>query len=78
MSNKYRKICVVVTARASYARIKTVLEAARVNFENHYQNFEVQEILREPYSGRAFPGFEDIDLSFEELETLVRNDRPDW
>ncbi|MDP7640430.1 MAG: GIY-YIG nuclease family protein [Candidatus Hydrogenedentes bacterium] len=50
----------------------------RVNFENHYQNFEVQEILREPYSGRAFPGFEDIDLSFEELETLVRNDRPDW
>ncbi|MDP6524743.1 MAG: UDP-N-acetylglucosamine 2-epimerase [Kiritimatiellia bacterium] len=27
MSNKCRKICVVITARASYARIKTVLEA---------------------------------------------------
>ena len=27
MSNKRRKICVVITARASYARIKTVLEA---------------------------------------------------
>lgn len=52
--------------------------ATRVNFENHYAGFEVQEILREPYSGRAFPGFEDIDLSFEELETLVRNSRPDW
>jgi len=38
----------------------------------------VQEILSEPYSGRAFPGFETIDLSFEELETLVRNDRTDW
>ena len=52
--------------------------ATRVNFENHYINLEVQEILREPYSGRSFPGFEDIDLSFEELETLVRNSRPDW
>ena len=50
----------------------------RVNFENHYPDFEVQEILREPYSGRSFPGYEEIDLSFEELETLVRNDRPDW
>ncbi|MDN5869577.1 MAG: GIY-YIG nuclease family protein [Nitrococcus sp.] len=38
----------------------------------------MQEILREPYTGRQFPGYEDIDLSFEEQETLVRNDRPDW
>jgi hypothetical protein len=52
--------------------------ATRVKLENHYPGFEVQEILREPYSGRSFPGFEDIDLSFEELETLVRNSRPDW
>ena len=51
--------------------------ATRVNFENHYATLEVQEILREPYSGRAFPGFENIDVSFEELETLVRN-RSDW
>jgi len=52
--------------------------STRVNFEKHYPEFQVQEILREPYSGRAFPGYEDIDLSFEELEALVRNDRPDW
>lgn len=52
--------------------------ATRVNFENHYPNLEVMEILREPYSGRSFPGFEAIDLSFEELETLVRTARPDW
>ena len=52
--------------------------ATRVKFEKHYANLEVQEILREPYSGRLFPGFENIDLSFEELETLVRNSRPDW
>lgn len=50
----------------------------RANFENHYPTFEVQEILREPYSGRRFPGYDGIDLSFEELEALVKNARPDW
>lgn len=51
--------------------------ATRANFENHYEKFEVLEILREPYSGRRFPGYDDIDLSFEELEALVKNARPD-
>ncbi len=50
----------------------------RANFENHYSAFEVQEILRETYTGRRFPGYEDIDLSFDELEALVINARPDW
>ncbi len=52
--------------------------SSRVNFENHYDHFKVSEILREPYSGRTFPGYEDIDLPFTELATLVQNDRPDW
>lgn len=52
--------------------------ATRVKFENHYSDLEVQEILREPFSGRLFPGFENIDLSFEGLEALVRHSRPDW
>ena len=59
--------------RSSYRERTT-----RANFENHYRAFEVQEILREPYTGRRFPGYDDIDLSFEELEALVRNARPDW
>lgn len=50
----------------------------RANLETYYDAFEVQEILREPYTGRWFPGYEDIDLSFEELEALVKNDRSDW
>ena len=50
----------------------------RANFENHYASFEVQEILREAYSGRQFPGYDDIDLSFEELESISKNDLPDW
>ncbi len=53
----------------------------RVNFENHYDGkhtLQVLEILREPYSGQVFPGYEKIDLSFDGLEILVQNDRPDW
>ncbi len=50
----------------------------RVNFENHYDNFHVREVLREPYSGQSFPGYENINLSFDELDGLIRNDRPDW
>ena len=30
--------------------------AARVNMDRYYPQFEVQEILREPYSSRQFPG----------------------
>lgn len=52
--------------------------ATRVNFENHYGVLEVAEILREPYAGRSFTGFEDINLPFQELEAIVKNDRPDW
>ena len=50
----------------------------RVNMEGQFDQFEVLEILREPYTGRPFLGYEKIDLRFHELETLVRNDRPDW
>ena len=52
--------------------------SARVKFGNHYDDFEISEILREPYSGRIFPGYESIDLPFTELVTLVNNNRPDW
>ncbi len=37
----------------------------RVNFEHHYDGsypLDVMEILREPYSGRVFPGYEKINL----------------
>ena len=45
---------------------------------NYDPILKVHEILREPYSGRSFPGYENIDLSFAELDTLIRNDRTDW
>lgn len=50
----------------------------RAKLEKHYNSFVVREILSEPYSGRQFPGYGNIDLSFGELETLIKNDRLDW
>ena len=52
--------------------------STRVKFENHYDDFQVQELLRESYSGQAFPGYANIDLSFNELEGIVKNQRIDW
>ena len=50
----------------------------RVNFENHFNGLELFEILPERYSGQTFPGFDAVDISFEELETIVLNNRIDW
>ncbi len=50
----------------------------RTNLENHLETFEVAEILAEPYTGRNFPGYGDIDLSFDELHTIIKNGRLDW
>jgi len=70
------------TGRSLIGRLKLYSpykeRTTRANFERHYAGFEVQEILREPYTGRRFPGYDDIDLSFEELESLVKSARADW
>lgn len=50
----------------------------RTKMESHYDAFEVVEILGEPYAGLPFTGYENINLTFAELETIVRNNQPDW
>ena len=42
-----------------------------VNFENHYSNLVVSEILAQPYTGEAFAGYDNIDLHFPMLENLI-------
>jgi hypothetical protein len=46
--------------------------------ENHYPSLIVDEILAEPYTGEPFTGFQNLSISFPELETLVATQRPDW
>ena len=49
-----------------------------VNLENHYNNMVVSEILREPFSGERFCGYENINHDFTQLEGIFRSERPDW
>ncbi|MGB0155505.1 MAG: GIY-YIG nuclease family protein [Verrucomicrobiales bacterium] len=46
--------------------------------EKHYDKMVIDEILREPYSGALFPGFENIIVSFHELDAIIRTEKPDW
>lgn len=46
--------------------------------ENHYSEMKVDEILRSPYSGARFPGFEEIVISFHELKSIITTEKPDW
>jgi hypothetical protein len=61
-------------------KIKTPYRArsTRVNLERYYDDFTLNEVLKEPYSGVSFQGFHKIDLSFNELETIISKQRSDW
>ena len=49
-----------------------------IKLEGYYAHMAVSELLKEPYSGERFPGYENINHAFSALEVIVRNGRPDW
>jgi hypothetical protein len=51
---------------------------ARVLTDGYVGEMSLLEILREPYSGEPFCGYENIDHEFSALEVIVREVRPDW
>jgi hypothetical protein len=59
-------------------KLKRPGRAKAVNFEKHYDQLVVAEILPEPYSGEAFSGYDWVDLGFSMLENLIKQDRTDW
>lgn len=46
--------------------------------EKYYSQMIVAEILKTPFTGTQFCGFENIDHDFSFLETVFKNSRPDW
>lgn len=46
--------------------------------EYFYKDFVVSEILKKPYDGINFPGYESINIDFSELETVYRFQKNDW
>lgn len=48
------------------------------NLENHYSKLVVDQIFQTPYSGEAFPGYENVNHTFKLLEPLFRRNAHDW
>lgn len=46
--------------------------------ENHYSNLLVSQIFDKSYSGEAFCGYENIEHSFSQLESIFRQNKQDW
>ncbi|MEA2031110.1 MAG: GIY-YIG nuclease family protein [candidate division Zixibacteria bacterium] len=46
--------------------------------EHHLDKMTVSEILKQPYSGEVFPGYENINHSFDILTPIFKNENKDW
>ncbi len=46
--------------------------------ENHIDEMMVSEILKKPYSGEIFPGYENINHDFNILAPIFKNENSDW
>ena len=46
--------------------------------EHHIDKMKVSEILKQPYSGEVFPGYENINHEFNILTPIFKNENPDW
>lgn len=46
--------------------------------ENYYENMMVSEILKEPYTGELFPGYENICVDFHVLQPIFIQEKLDW
>ncbi|OHE06135.1 MAG: hypothetical protein A2513_01290 [Sulfurimonas sp. RIFOXYD12_FULL_33_39] len=63
-------------------RLKIELEKpsrGRAFYLEHYLNkMLVSEILKKPYSGELFPGYENINHDFKILAPIIKNENSDW
>lgn len=46
--------------------------------ENYINDMSIHEILKTPYSGEQFPGYENIDHDFSQLIPIFKNQKNDW
>jgi hypothetical protein len=51
---------------------------ALYDIENYYNDFVVSEILKKPFDGIHFPGYDNLKLDFCEFETIFKNQKNDW
>lgn len=59
-------------------RLKLRGQNRRVNLESYRDEMVVIELLKESYTGDIFCGYENINLSFEQMELINKNQKDDW
>jgi len=52
--------------------------AKAVKLENYYKKFILSEILKAPYTGEVFCGYENINHEFQSIENIIKTAKPDW
>lgn len=48
------------------------------NAENVLNDIKVVELLKKPYNGVEFDGYNNINLTFQELEVIIKNNVDEW
>ena len=59
-------------------RCKRPSRAPVFHFKNIMEKIEVFQILPDVYGGDDFPGYDNISLSYHQLETILRFKKKDW
>lgn len=54
------------------------LRGRSFKLEGYYKDFVVSEILKKPFDGINFPGYENINIDFPELEIVFKYQKNDW
>ena len=59
-------------------KFNKVFRASYLLLESHYDQFIVSEILKEKLSILPFPGYEKVNINFDYLKTIVKNEELSW
>lgn len=57
---------------------KNYTQQLKRNAENVLSDIKIVEILKKPYDGVEFSGYNNINLTFQELEVIIKNNVDEW
>ena len=57
---------------------KNTTQQLKRNAENVLNDIKVVELLKKPYNGVEFEGYNNINLTFQELEVVIKNNVEEW
>lgn len=57
---------------------KNTTQQLKRNAENVFNDIKIVELLKKPYNGVEFAGYNNINLTFQELEVIIKNNVDEW